>query len=316
MAAGRLGAAVWVAGAACLGGCSNEHGSSDGGSSDANCDNGRCPVALAEVPSPTDVAVSGASVYFTSCSNDGGGSVLRVPRFGGSPATLAVGQSCPVGLAVDDANVYVAGLGGSDLAKVPLDGGVLMTLASDAGAPVGVAVNTTSVYWTSGAGLMRVSLDGGAPTLLASGQRSWTRPVLDSDFVYWGDPDLGTIQKLPLDGGSPATVGTAVETVTDLALSSTDIYFADGYTLEKAPLAGGSTVSVGLPTGAPVGAIAVDDASVYFTSWGSVWRIAFADLQPTRVATDQSEPNAIAVDGTSVYWTDGSGGHVMKLTPK
>jgi hypothetical protein len=108
-----------------------------------------------------------------------------------------------------------------------------------------------------------------------------------------------------------------------MAMSGDQIYFASGYQLGQVSIHGGAAANVGLPTGAPVGAIAVDDSSVYFTSWGSIWKIAFTDIQPTEIATDQGGPNAIAVDGTSVYWTNadswpsgGCCGQVMKLTPK
>ena len=62
-------------------------------------------------------------------------------------------------------------------------------------------------------------------------------------------------------------------------------------------------------------AVAVDDTSVYFTSWGSIWKIAFAGDQPTRIATGQGEPNAIAVDAKDrVYAATSPDGKVYRLS--
>jgi DNA-binding beta-propeller fold protein YncE len=38
--------------------------------------------------------------------------------------------------------------------------------------------------------------------------------------------------------------------------------------------------------------------------------------RPTLLASGQGGPHGVAVDATSVYWTNQSGGSVMKLTPK
>jgi hypothetical protein len=292
------------------------------------CTDGRCLITLAETSSPVDIALDGASAYFTSCPPDGrSGAVLSVPLGGGLPTGVATGPGCPVSLALGDTSLYVAGLGGAgDVAKVSRSGGGLTKLASSADAPTGVTVDDANVYWaTQGGALMKIAIGGGTPSLVARCQKTCTRPVVDANRVYWGDPYAGTIMSASRDGGSAVPVTGGLETVSSLAVGGNDLYFANGYFLAKAPLTGGAATGIGLPTGAPVGAVAVDDTSVYFTSWGSIWKVPFADVQPTRIAVTQGEPTAIAVDATSVYWTEGvastplpSGGcgRVMKLTPK
>jgi hypothetical protein len=330
--AGTGGVEAATLGNAAEGSTEGDVGSLDAGSDASPCPvschgtcmEGRCLVTLAETSWPTDIAVDGTSVYFTSCPDGGGGFALSVPLDGGSSMALASGQGCPVSLALGDTSLFLAGIESGTIMKVPRGGGTLTALASGADAPIGVASDGANVIWTTmGGNVMKVPIVGGFPTALSSGQKGLTRPVVDAAFAYWGAPNAGTIQKVPLDGGPPTTVTSGLETVTALAIARTDVYFADGYSLAKAPLGGGPATGVGLPTGAPVGAVAVDDANVYFTSWGSIWKIAFAGDQPTRIATDQGEPNAIAVDATSVYWTnavDGPSGaccgHVLKLTPK
>ncbi len=295
---------------------------------DGTCTGGRCLVTLAQASSPVAVAVDLASAYFTSCSGAGGaGSVLRVPLTGGSPTTIASGAGCPVSLALGDVTLYVAGFDGSDITSVPLGGGTPTTLASGADRPVGVAADRASVYWTTSAGaLMRVPLDGGAPVVLASGRQSATRPVLAGDDVYWGDPSGGAILGVPVSGGAPTIVVSAIM-VTDLAIAGTDVVFADGYTLTRAPLGGGAPPTIiGTAGGSPLLAVAADDTSVYFASYSTLWKVPLGGGEAVVIASNQGAPSAIAVDATSVYWTNatngppqpdgGGGGQLMKLTPK
>ena len=65
--------------------------------------------------------------------------------------------------------------------------------------------------------------------------------------------------------------------------------------------------------------------NVYFTSYDAVWKVARSGGQPVVLANSQGGDHALALDATSVYWTDstawppppgGGGGSVMKLTPK
>ncbi len=291
------------------------------------CDGGTCTqgclVTLVQSVSPSDIAVGETHAYYTSC-DDGGGGAFGVPLAGGAPIALARGQHCPAALALDDENVYVAGLDDGGIVKVPRDGDTPTTIASSGDAPLGVAVDRCNVYWNTQAGaLMKAPVDGGAPTLLARCEGICGRPVVHASAVYWADSRRGTIETSTGDGGPPGVVASGFQDVTGMAVTDTDVYVANGYGVVRAPLEGGAPVGVGLPTGAPVGAIAADGASIYFTSWESIWRIGPTDVQPALLAASQGDPNAIALDGTSVYWTNrdqwpaGSCcGQVMKLTPK
>ena len=289
------------------------------------CTDGRCLVTLATTPSPSDIALDDVRVYFTECPSTGkGGTIASVPLSGGPPSTLASGSACAASLALAGSILYVAGLNGNDIASIPRDGGTLTTIASSSDKPAGIAVGDTHIYWsTQGGALMMMPLSGGSPSILASCPRGCTRPIAQASVVYWGDPSAGTIQMSPGDGGAPAIVTSGLSSVGAMAISGDYIYFASDYLLGQVSVHGGSAMNVGLPTGAPVGAIAADDTSVYFTSWGTVLKIGFTDIQPTQIAANQGDPNAIVLNGASVYWTNAdvwpSGaccGQVMKLTPK
>jgi len=68
----------------------------------------------------------------------------------------------------------------------------------------------------------------------------------------------------------------------------------------------------------------VDGTNVYWTdevASGTVMKVAVGGGTPVTLATGQDHPYGIAVDATSVYWTNvGSSveysGSVMKVTPK
>jgi hypothetical protein len=306
-------------------------GDADGGISCAGiacagaCSDGRCLVRLAQPSSPAALVIDGTNAYFASCSRDGTASMaMSVPLDGGSTTTFATGPSCPVSLAIGDRSLYVAGLDRGDIIEVPLGGGTSLTVTSGADGATGIALDATNIYWATKSGaVIKAQLHGDMPTTLASSQNVSSRPLVDATHVYWGDPEDRTIKKVPLAGGSPTISTSAPDVVTALAMAGEDVYFAAGYVLMKAPLGGGAPTTLGTAAGAPIAAVAVDDTHVYFTSYDTIWKVPQAGGTPTLLASHQGMPNAIAVDATSVYWTNAddwparsSGGEVMKLSPK
>jgi len=144
--------------------------------------------------------------------------------------------------------------------------------------------------------------------------------------------------KMPLAGGSTTTL-VPVQGLTPsggIAVDGTSVYWGtagggDG-TVLKTPLAGGAITTLATGQSLP-SQIAVDETSVYWTNSGyadynpggfdepdgpvpgSVVKVRINGGCPTTLSAGGA-PQDIAVDDTSVYWTDGPGGHVWKLTPK
>lgn len=213
------------------------------------------------------ITVDGVAVYF-----DGDDGVLRrVPISGGTWEQVA-DHFC--GFTVDDSQVYV---GGQSLLSIPKAGGAGTTvLDAPAGQQICVAAaNGASVYyWLTGpapsrtATLMQVAKAGGVPTMLATGVMG--EVVVDAANIYWlaqlPAPDQPTIFRLPVSGGTP------------MALVSSKAAFA----------------------------FAVDGAAVYFTDLdpGTVNKFLLPDGPTTVVASGRHAPHRVAVDATSVYWTD------------
>lgn len=242
------------------------------------------------------------------------GSLLkRVPRSGGPPEPVTtVKCMAPEGstgyaedFVSDGANVYLAfranGPSPNSACKVPLDGGPGVSFtAPGTTSPqeclVRVAVDGASVYWTAGA----------------------SSPVLGC-----------AIHKAPIGGGDAVRL---VEDVLDFALDAADLYFTSGqyYVVDGSGThfhgtdavnrisAEGGPVTTWAQPGYPF-VIAADASRIYWiglegtVSWigkdGAGWSSYGTPFDETALHVD-----AIAADGTSVYWTNSLLGTVAKLT--
>jgi hypothetical protein len=298
------------------------------------CDANRCLIELASAPSPGSVVVDDAYAYFTTCDAAGSGSTMRVDIAGGAPMRVSSGATCPTGAALDAKSLYVTGLDPSGIAVTPLDSGAGSALdgsaarilsVSPGAAVVGIAVDQANVYVTTTSGsIIAAPISGAPPSTLASGEKSLTAPAVDGASVFFGAPIGGTVKKVPVTGGSSSTLAT-VDTVRALALAGPDVCAAAGYLVVKVPKDGGPPTTLGTAAGAEVVTLAVDDESVYFASYADVWKIPLSGGATVRLAGGQSDVTSIAVDSTSVYWTNAVRspsepkaccGRVVKLTPK
>ena len=256
--------------------------------SSAGCTLGRCLVTLASGSGYGGFTVGPIGVYaLTSSADSSDGIVVSVPIGGGTPTTLASGQSSS-GIATDGTSVYWTTYEQNGrVMKVPVGGGTPTTLASSQKNPDGVSANATGVYWATHGAVMRVPLGGGSPTTIVSTGVS-EHIALDATNIYYcryaGNSESSAVMKVPVGGGTSTALasGPCVE----IAVDGTDVYWTE---------AGGS-----------------DGPD------GRVMKVPIAGGTPTILAARQYGPRLIAVDTTSVYWTasTGNGEALMKLTPK
>jgi len=143
--------------------------------------------------------------------------------------------------------------------------------------------------------------------------------AIDSTSVYWttcGDPTGGLVRKAPKSGGAVTTLASG-DRLSGVTVDETSVYWIAGTpdassgAVMKAPLDGGAATTLAVRAGAPAH-IAVDDTSVYWTELltGAVMKVPLTGGTPIVVATTRA-PWAIAVDATDVYWLSRADG-VMK----
>jgi hypothetical protein len=166
-----------------------------------------------------------------------------------------------------------------------------------------IAANATSVYWAravtlpenvGAAEIVECAKAGcnGAPTILASDRYVVSAIAVDATNVYWADAS-GVVMKVGLAGGTPTTLFSGPSGPVRMVVDATNVYWATNalFAMAGAP---------GQPSPTAVGA---------------VMKVPIAGGNSMTLASNLS-PVDIAVDGTSVYWTNGlesESGTVMKV---
>lgn len=287
--------------------------------------------------------------------------------------TLASGINTPLGIAVDDTNVYVSVWGDGTIVKLPKNGGTVTTLASGLNGPMSMAIDATNVYWADymGGDIMQVPIAGGTPTTIASGQGSNVGPVAVGTQVFWmtgedSTTGVGQVLSAPIGGGSAPTVWESGLAYTwGLEVNGPTVYWTASAYLQwtstpgsklggpNAELACAIRVSGGyvywtnsmdtdavmtMPSASPLtptvlatGAgnvirqsLVVDGMNAYWSeSTGDILKVPLAGGIPVTLTTLQEaasdynpDVQRIAVDATSLYFTNGNTNEVTKLTPK
>jgi hypothetical protein len=248
------------------------------------------------------LALDSDNIYFAEEA------VYRLPKLGGVPSTLAVGLTPPTyAIAVYGGQVYLTD-SGSAILSVPINGGTLSTVATG-------LIDQATHY----------------PTLAADSSGLYVVP---------GDMPAGfpvnPILQLPLDGGAPVVLGTVPEQqfLEGIALDENNVYTTTDYegmvpwgswlpgALVAVPKAGGAVVTLAaLGTTYFSAGLVVDETSVYWLQWptnegNATGVLPFAVIkapltggQWVTIGGSQSGcdlPQCMAIDDTSVYWSDGS----------
>lgn len=223
-------------------------------------------------------------------------------------------QEGPNSIALDATHVYWTGYNGS-LMKVPKNGGTAVALSDPGARPVGVAVDESHVFWTTqgpfpgDAQLGRVALDGSGANVLFTGPREMSGIALDAGSVYWGNEGGDALMAVAKTGGSPSTLAT-LDYPGDVAIDETHVYFIDAGDngVYRVPKGGGAPELLGTSVaGAP--RVAVDAGFVYWTDQGSVdmVRAPKAGGTPATYAAGMGPSHGLTVGPSDIFWSTNGG---------
>ncbi len=289
------------------------------------CQAGACqPVVLATgQTSSAFIAADANRIYWTNFLYGNQGTVLSVPKVGGSITVLASGQALPRAIALDASYVYWANAGSESstvndgaIMRVPLTGGTVETVAGGQADPALITLTADKVYWANyyGQTIASASKSGGAVTTVTTTQKKPVGVGVDGSHVYW--TESGSLMNLPLLGGPASLVASSSGELMYLTLDANDAYWLSTSELGKAPLDGLSPPSI-VSSGLVNAVVVVVDGSDAYLSIAapnaSIVKVALGGGSPVVLVTNVSNPAGLAVDPTTIYWADPGSGQIMKL---
>ena len=154
------------------------------------------------------VAVDAGHLYWTAV---GEGVIYEASLDGTNPQAIVSDQSDPWGVAGDASHLYWTNPRAGTVWEASLDGSNAQAIVTGQDFPTGVTVGGPPgglLYWadnsSGGHGTIdSANLDGSSPGAIVGGQNGPVGVAVDSDSVYWANPNGGTVNQSGLDGSNP-----------------------------------------------------------------------------------------------------------------
>jgi len=232
------------------------------------------------------------------------------------PIQIAGGQSRPWFLAVDSVDVFFTSATFRSGNRTSLLGGPVTKVVTGT---TGVAIGGGWVIAADdGSGEIRRSAPGSFladDIVIASDQSQPVGVATDGQFAYWTNYGDGTVARIHVraaDGETPEVLASGLNHPEPIVLRNGFAYVGDASGVHRVNIASHAIAPLAL--GAVVYGLAVDPSSVYWTDYyaGTVMKAALDGGAPAQLAGDQSGPLGVVVDAEHVFWTTYLGGTVMR----
>jgi hypothetical protein len=277
------------------------------------CVNGACPLAAFIRHQPVNIALDPNNVYWT---NDSG--VRSVPKSGGG-ATVLSSSGYPFGIAVAGTHLFWSDPSTNAINRIETDGTNPMVLTTGPVSPGSmVTTDGMNVYWANyqGQSVFQVPVNGGTATPVATGLGSGATGVaVLGGTVYWAVGQ--TIQSAPVGGGAVSVLASNQVGPSGIVATAMGIYWTT-ITPQNAVMGlfNGTTVPTTIAGNQPgVVEIATDGVNLYWTTYVTLAKAPLGGGAVTVLVANQSTPQGLAVDDTSVYWYD-DGTKTINKAPK
>jgi hypothetical protein len=310
-------------------------GGGDGGAGGENNAGCGVPLLIAHDANASALTLSGGYVYWTTRAL--AGKIMRAPVAGGTPETISASELYPYEIAVGGGHVYWAALGAQpgNLIQASVTGADRKLLASTADFPsiYGLRADENNAYFVANMNVLsRIASTGGALQRLSGGpfNSMITDVALDGTQLYWANDGVGMFVTTEPESASLQTVDTAgvttpvaLETRLDfpqfeIATDANNLYWSDESAIYRTAKVGGAfSIVTTLPVvpiaESPIVDLVSDGTNLFYSDGRTVFRVPVGGGDPEVVSQGWKRIVKLAVDDTSVYFTDSVRGAVVKL---